>query len=453
MGLPTYESLDDLAKTLAAELQVGTDTAQRLARELDAEASHDLGDADELYQSMKDGAGMIADVGVDILSGVDVPAIDSQMLTLKSNGNGVWGGERQVLLRKDDDTERRISSAAAMIPREPDKEGETVSTPTVEQAAHDYLKGLQDNDGTGVDTDHNLIDDKGHVVESRILREDREFDLPDGGTKTHKAGSWLVDIEWAAEPWERVKAGDIEGISIYGTAEQVPIERSEDLTKEFVVPFADESVVQVLYASRAVAAKAARRMGFDGEDDAITHEHEYDGDPHYMPAPSHEEYVEAYNDFAESEEFGPVDEDGETVAASATVAKGEFSEGEAVYWDWQGDRVHGRIAEEREESATVDGVTITGDDDEPVYLIDEYDEEVDALRRENVAKPESSLNESSREIPDRSEENYASSASAKQAVTWEGYEKVGTRIDEFGNEVPRMVPKSAAKRLRKQDND
>jgi hypothetical protein len=336
-------------------------------------------------------------VGVDILSGVDVPAIDSQMLTLKSNGDGVWGGERQVLLRKDDDTERRISSAAAMIPREPDKEGETVSTPTVEQAAHDYLKGLQDNDGTGVDTDHNLIDDKGHVVESRILREDREYDLPDGGTKTHKAGTWLVDIEWAADPWERVKAGDIEGISIYGTAEQVPIERStgettavtkpteftddvpDDIStmsecitwadsetdiddpgafcqannldktaKGFEVPFADETVVHVVYESQTAAEKASEDMGLGG----AMHEHEFDGMTVYMPGETHDEFVNAYNDAAE--------------------------------------------------------------------------------------------------MPDVGSEVVQSDDTEKEDPCWEGYEMIGTKEDEFGNEVPNCVPKSAAKRLQEQ---
>jgi len=294
-----------------------SEVAERLWRDLKAEAAHDHGDAEALKEAIAQGSGYIADVGVEILSGVDVPAIDSQMLTLKSETGDVWGGERDVLLKADDDEDRRISYAAAMIPREPDKEGDVVSTPQVERAAHNYLKSLQgDTDGTGVDTDHNLIDDKGVVVESSILDEPREYELPDGTTKNHEPGTWIVGIEWEPETWQRVKAGDIEGLSIYGMAEQMPLER-EATAKEFVVPFGDESVVQVLYASRSVAAKAAERMGFEGDPEEITHEHPFSGDPHYMPAPSHDEYVDAYNEFAEADGFGPIDDGGEMVEASA----------------------------------------------------------------------------------------------------------------------------------------
>jgi hypothetical protein len=355
MEIPDYDDVADLAAWVKSELPVGDDTAERIARELDSEASHDLGDPAELWASIKDGRGIIADVGVDILSGVDVPAVDSTMLAMKSKTGNVWGGERDILLAKDADEEQRISYAAAMIPREADKEGETVSTPTVEKAAHDYLKTLQHSDGTGVDTDHNLIDDKGFVVESWVLKEDREFQLPDGGTKTHKAGDWIVGIEWVQKAWERVKSGDIEGISIYGTAEQIPVERAA-ARKDFVVPFADETVVHLIYESRTAAEKASEQMGLGGD----VHEHEFDGMAVFMPGDNHEAFVDAYMEMAESE-------------------------------------------------------------DENVNM-DSYGEEKDA---------------------EKDEEN----------PCWEGYEMIGTKTDEFGNEVPNCVPKSAAKRLSKIDAD
>lgn len=85
----------------------------------------------------------------------------------------------------------------------------------------------------------------------------------------------------------------------------------------------------------------------------------------------------------------------------------EYSEGDGVSWDWQGDTVSGRVAEVREEQATVDGgdVTITGDEDEPVYIIDEFDEERDGYESGNVAKPESSLTETQRDLPPRTDAN------------------------------------------------
>ena len=93
----------------------------------------------------------------------------------------------------------------------------------------------------------------------------------------------------------------------------------------------------------------------------------------------------------------------------------EFEEGEAVMWDWQGSNAYGRVNEIREESATISGNTITGDDDEPVYIIDEYDEEEGGggFQTRNVAKPESSLNKSTKDLPDRTDENMLSAIASQ----------------------------------------
>ena len=88
-----------------------------------------------------------------------------------------------------------------------------------------------------------------------------------------------------------------------------------------------------------------------------------------------------------------------------------FGEGEAVRWSWQGEPVHGRVAEVREEAATPEGSDqqITGDDGEPVYLIDEWDDRVEAFRRETVAKPESALSPSRKDLPVRRDDTYVDS--------------------------------------------
>jgi hypothetical protein len=101
-----------------------------------------------------------------------------------------------------------------------------------------------------------------------------------------------------------------------------------------------------------------------------------------------------------------------------------YAEGDAVAWDWQGDTVHGRVAD-RGEQFTVGGNTITGEEGEAVYLIHEWDEEVEAFRRENVAKPESSLSDSQIDMPPASEENF-------QAMTDDdtGDSDAGTTDDE-----------------------
>jgi len=291
------------------------DAAERICGTLLEETKSDNGNLDELQSAIERGQGLIADVGVDLNSAVDVPAIDSQWVAMK-DANSDYNVRRtaEVVLKQDsDDAEKRISYAPAMIPREPDKEGDVVATATVENAAHDYLA-----DHGGVDTDHNLIDGKGQVVESWIEPDARSWDLPNGETKDYPAGTWMLGIKWESEPWERIKAGELTGLSIYGQAEKVRLGKSVD--KEFVVPFADESVVQVLYASRSVAAKAAERMGFEGAEEEITHPHEFGDETHYMPGPDHDSYVDAYNEFAEADGFGPVGEDGGMVEASAAKA-------------------------------------------------------------------------------------------------------------------------------------
>jgi len=86
----------------------------------------------------------------------------------------------------------------------------------------------------------------------------------------------------------------------------------------------------------------------------------------------------------------------------------EFSEGDAVMWSFQDTPVHGRVAGIHEQFTPEDGPTITGEDGEAVYSIHEWDDDVEGFRRQNVAKPQSSLSESGMDMPPASEENFQS---------------------------------------------
>jgi hypothetical protein len=79
----------------------------------------------------------------------------------------------------------------------------------------------------------------------------------------------------------------------------------------------------------------------------------------------------------------------------------EFAEGDAVEWTSNDVTVRGRVADIGDEFEPAEGVTITGDEGEAVYLIHELDDSLEPpqYRRENVAKPESSLNESQADLP------------------------------------------------------
>lgn len=224
-----FDDFDECLRTMTEEEGHDQSAAERICGALQDEAKSEHGNVQELKDALARGRGLIADVGVDLNSAVDQPAINSKWVMFKSEGDGPNGADTQIdapLVLKQADSEetrgeKRIAYAPAMIPREVDKEGDVVPTPAVERAAHNYLK----NDG-GVDSDHDLVDGKGEPVESWVEPEEKSWDLPDGSTETYPAGTWMVGIEWDAKTWERIQNGELEGLSIYGKADHVPLGKS-----------------------------------------------------------------------------------------------------------------------------------------------------------------------------------------------------------------------------------
>lgn len=358
-----------------------TESAENICGALLEETKSDHGNVEELRSALEQGAGLIADVGVDLVSGVDVPAIDSKWVAMKHDGDDGPDYRMSAPLLKADDSDQRITYAAAMIPRELDKEGDVAPTPTVEKAAHGFLKG----DG-GIDTDHSLIDGEGDPVESWVLKTERTFDLPDGGTETYPEGTWMLGVEWGKEAWDRIQAGELTGLSIYGMAEHVPLGKdcgcsatakedpcwegytmvgtkidengnevpncvpSEDVpesveqsgvpltsaaptAKELTVPFADEVIVDLVYGAQRGAEKAAAEMGMD----ETAHEHTLDDRTVWMPGPDHETYVETYNDLAEADGDAIEASLSDTNPASGDTHKGEASESSDMAPEQTGD--------------------------------------------------------------------------------------------------------------------
>jgi len=325
-----YTDEETVAERLT-EHGLGATHAEAVAEQVAAEAEHELGDAETLYEHITEAESLILDASLELVSGVETPAVDSEFVAMKSHTEAEessegGGGYTPLLLHKASE-EKRVSVAPAMIPREPDKEGDVVATETVERAAWDFVRG----DG-GIDTDHNLIDGKGEVVESWVQKDERTYSLPGGGTRTYPAGTWMLGIKWRSEPWNRIKAGDIAGLSIYGTAEQVALGKNLE-------------------------------------------------DP-------------------------------------------EFSEGDAVRWSSRGSPVHGRVAGIHEQFSPNPDVTITGDEGEAVYSIYEWDDSLATPEFQispsepNIAKPQSSLSESQRDMPPATDDNFNRvSESVGKAVT------------------------------------
>lgn len=86
------------------------------------------------------------------------------------------------------------------------------SKDAVRKAAHSFLAK-----GGGVGMDHaEGTDGAGTTVES-FLWPGPDW-TPDGSAYTVKEGDWLVKIQWSQAAWDRIKAGEIGGVSMQGRA-------------------------------------------------------------------------------------------------------------------------------------------------------------------------------------------------------------------------------------------
>lgn len=174
---------------------------------------------------------VLLSVGTEFVSGVDNPAQDSQWLIAKDvegpdGENHRWKSDAPLVVHKghgvdkeDGEDERQITFAPVLIPGEADKQGDVIPEFEIERAAHNYLKNARH-----VDTDHDLLDGKGDPIESYTLKEDTTFTLPDGTeSREYPKGTWVMGIQWANQAWKRIKSGDLNGLSIYGGAQAIPV--------------------------------------------------------------------------------------------------------------------------------------------------------------------------------------------------------------------------------------
>ena len=175
---------------------------------------------------------VLATVGVEFVSAVDTPAQDSEWVIAK-NEEGPdgethrWQSETTLYVAKRDDgdeaskgDEKQIAFAPVLIPKEADKQGDVIPKPAIEDAAHRYLANHRK-----VDSDHDLRDGKGTPVESWTLKQDTTFEQPDGTeSRTYPKGTWVMGIKFGDETWERVKSGELNGLSIYGGAKPVDVQ-------------------------------------------------------------------------------------------------------------------------------------------------------------------------------------------------------------------------------------
>ncbi len=108
------------------------------------------------------------------------------------------------------DPEKQIVYGIVYSPDEVDSQGDTASAKVIEEMAYEFMKSART---MNVDQQHDFKGDEGFVAESWILKQTDAL-FPD-----EKPGSWAVGIKVTnGDTWERVKKGEITGLSLAGAA-------------------------------------------------------------------------------------------------------------------------------------------------------------------------------------------------------------------------------------------
>jgi hypothetical protein len=449
------------------------------------------------------------DLEVNVLSTVENPAHPSEVVAMKSEDGDSYTREVPALKSEDE----QIIKAPAMVADRPDREGDLVPSPVVESSAHDFLKNKRIDE---VDSDHETpigseqsLTERGSVVESWILAEDKSYETVDGESIDYQKGDWMVKIEITDdETWDRFKSGELTGLSIMGRPEFVELsntviqeeDNNKDMTEEKEsmeevaemvsdligdmdkddamtmlermdgdddnadedsmhddededeeddeekdIPTEVLEEAQLLFSDEDRAEAIAGLLGMDG-----THTHQLDGEEFYMPAEDHDEYEDALDEIEEEDMHGEdedeeddEDEDEDSMhedkdeEVEEDLDNPEFRSGDAVMWSSQDTPVHGRVNDTHEQYSPAEGVTITGEEGEAVYSIYEYDDSLedpvfrDSPSNPNIAKPESSLSESTKDMPPASDSNFGTENEEEKEQTEEEKE-----IDRVVSEEP-----------------
>lgn len=215
-------------------------------------------------------------LAIDAISLVTSPAIEQDF---------VFFNKQKNLTLAAIDEEKRLLVSPALIPYKQiyrydartDKEYYVYFTEdTVRKAAEAYMKHQNTNNAT---IQHEEKVTGVHTVESWIVENtdnDKSrlygYDLP--------KGTWFVTMRVLNdEVWERIKSGELKGLSIEGYF----VDKMETLSSRKLAEPIGEVNGLPIYENENDALGAAKDMGCDG-----THEHVIDGKTYYMPCTDHE---------------------------------------------------------------------------------------------------------------------------------------------------------------------
>jgi len=169
------------------------------------------------------------------------------------------GGDRDLLEDKSvpfckTNDEHRQVFGYVLVPDLPDFQGDVVSSKSVEQAAHSFLKVMSGRrqQGSGTGLEHDSFDGHGHPIES-FIDHDGKF-----GVK----GGWVLGTQ-IVDPiiWDKIKSGEIRGYSIGGRGTRRPIEGAQlkaATQEKKSMPAADTELYAVAFRKSAFNADEAR---------------------------------------------------------------------------------------------------------------------------------------------------------------------------------------------------
>tara|TARA_R110002096_G_scaffold148892_1_gene310101 strand:- start:4531 stop:5694 length:1164 start_codon:yes stop_codon:yes gene_type:complete len=221
------------------------------------------------------------ELAIDAISLVTSPAIETDFVYFNKDTN---------LNLAAIDEEKRLLVSPALIPykqiyrydAEKDKDYYVYFTAeTVRKSAEAYMKHQNTNNAT---IQHEDKVTGVHTVESWIVEDSQNdksnlynFELP--------KGTWFVTMRVLNdEVWERIKSGELKGLSIEGyfVDKMQTLAKEDDKKKKYAEPVGEVNGLP-LYVKESDAKEAAKELGCDG-----THEHNIDGDTFYMPCSNHE---------------------------------------------------------------------------------------------------------------------------------------------------------------------
>jgi hypothetical protein len=118
----------------------------------------------------------------------------------------------RVPLWKDD--AHQLVYGVVLVPDQVDSQGDVVSRDEIEKAAHDFLVRSRRHD-----VQHSDKPAAVETVESYIAPQDMNV----AGQKVLK-GSWVMGVHVSdPETWRKVQKGDLNGFSIGGTGDRIPL--------------------------------------------------------------------------------------------------------------------------------------------------------------------------------------------------------------------------------------